>query len=645
MVTLCKPLGGNRCIVKEKAILIFLIHFLTINMRKRKTQDLWAILLALLIAVGCAPKSDPGVPVEEIKLSERKITLLIGETTSIRASVSPLNAAANQVSWRSDNADVATVSDGQIQAKAEGETFIKAEADGKSAVCLVKVVKKHIPITALALPETIEMKVGDVRVADLSITPIDATEAVVWSSEDEKIVSVLAGELTAHAQGVVRISVQSGTIKTTTTITVGAQDVEVEGFAFVNKQMTLSVGEASLIETEIKASRPEDVEISWTSNNKEVATVTHGRVNALKAGKAIITATAGKFSAECEVEVIDKQINVERISITPGEIELTLGQSLLLKATTEPANLFEPIVWSSDDEGIVKVNQYGHVTSVAPGETRVHASIGGKMADCKVKVMEKGSTDVFQMEVTGITATQAHLSLKVKNPDMSYYVYALPKHKYNEIMSEAPGRDVSDFDMEFWKDQGKARWLEALRMDLRTGNLEIELEEFLRFLIWDTEYVVYCYGLDQNGVKTTETLTHFFKTQPRQATNLTFEVTIDEFDPDAREFAATIKPSAPTATYYISLQQQAFFDFYFNESQAGNKEAHNGWDPIDHMLWKIFLSDIGLDTFELRQGTFKVDRKLFTPKPYKFRKYELMVVGLDRKLGRTTEIKRVLVNP
>lgn len=615
-------------------------------MRKSKMKDLWFYLLAVLMAVGCSPKSDPEVPVEEVRLSEHKLTLVIGETASLRASVSPQNADTQDLLWKSEDAAIASVAEGEVKALAEGETFVKAEVGGKSTVCLVRVVKKHIAITGLSLPETMDMKVGDVRVADITIAPADASESIVWTSEDENIVSVQGGELTAYKVGTTRITATAGKFTTSTTVRVKPQDVVIEGFTIVEKKKTLSVGEVSFVETEIKADRPKDVEIAWTSNNKDVVTVEHGRITGHKVGKAVITATAGKFTETCEVEVVEKHVAVESISITPAAIELTLGQGLLVKATTEPMNLFEPITWKSDDEKIAKVNQYGFVSSVAPGETMIHATIAGKTADCKVRVMEKGSTDVFELKVTDITATEGKLSVKVKNPDMTYYVYVLPKHKYEKTLAEFGTDDISEYDFAFWKDQGKARWLEALRMDLIKGNHEVNLDDLVRFPMWDTEYVAYCYGLDENGVKTTETLTYSFRTQPRVPNNnLTFKVTIDELDLDAKEFAATIVPSDNEATYYISLQQQNFFDFYFNESEAGNKEGHEGWDPVDHMLWKLFLGDIGVDAFKLHKGTLKIDRKFFVPKPYKFKKYQLMVVGLDRKNGRTTDITRVLVNP
>ncbi len=608
-------------------------------MRKRKSKELWTLLLAILLIVGCSPKSEPEIPVEEIKLSQRTLTMVIGESASIRASISPANASAQNLFWQSENNDVASVADGEIRALKAGETFITVKTGEKTATCLIKVVQKQVPTESVALPATIEMKVGDVKMADLTLTPADASDDVVWSSDNEEVVSVMGGELTAHKVGTAKITVKSGKHSATTTVTVSQQDVTIQAFALKETKITVPAGEAYLIETEIKADRPNDVEVSWTSNNKEVAQVTHGRINALKPGKAIITASAGKFTAECEVEVVDKNIVVESIAITPETLELRTGQNFLAVAKTQPVNLFEPITWSSEDEKVAKVNQYGYIVSVAPGETNIKATIGGKTGICKVKVVEKSSADIFEIEITDITATEAKISIKPKNKEMTYYCYAMSKHKYDKTLADPSIKEISDFDIAFWKEQGKDRWLEALKMDLIKGDFSGTLDGFVRFPIWDTEYVVYCYGIDENGIKTSETLIKTIKTKPSEPINMTFQVDIRNVT--SQDFEATITPSHESETYYISLQQTKFIDAYVDALKNGEtRDQHNGWDPVDHMIWKMILSDISFDSFQLRKGKLEIDKNFFAKKNFKFRKYELMVIGIDRKKGKTTELFR-----
>ena len=83
-----------------------------------------------------------------ITLSDSEVNLIVGESISLTANVSPNNASYQGTLWRSTNKQVATVNyEGQITAQAAGECDIIASCVFYQAVCHVKVEDSRIVIS------------------------------------------------------------------------------------------------------------------------------------------------------------------------------------------------------------------------------------------------------------------------------------------------------------------------------------------------------------------------------------------------------------------------------------------------------------------------------------------------------------------
>ena len=90
------------------------------------------------------------VPVTGVSLDKATLELYTGGTGTLTATVQPDNATNKNVTWRSNNADVATVDNGTVTAVGAGETDITVttEDGGKTATCHVTVTQSAYSISA-----------------------------------------------------------------------------------------------------------------------------------------------------------------------------------------------------------------------------------------------------------------------------------------------------------------------------------------------------------------------------------------------------------------------------------------------------------------------------------------------------------------
>ena len=95
------------------------------------------------IVVSDAEVIQPTIYVSSIELDQSVLTLKLGESTDLNATVLPIDATNKSVSWKSSNTGVATVSDGKVVAVGKGTAVITAvtEDGGKEATCSVTVTE------------------------------------------------------------------------------------------------------------------------------------------------------------------------------------------------------------------------------------------------------------------------------------------------------------------------------------------------------------------------------------------------------------------------------------------------------------------------------------------------------------------------
>lgn len=147
------------------------------------------------------------VDVTSIMLSETQISIEKGNTKSLVATVLPNDATNKNITWHSENPNVATIDSlGVITALTGGETTIWANAGKCTASCKVIVT---VSVQSVELDKnSLELVRGQVSLLKEVILPADATNKnVIWHTSDSSIATVNKGEITALKAGHVVISV------------------------------------------------------------------------------------------------------------------------------------------------------------------------------------------------------------------------------------------------------------------------------------------------------------------------------------------------------------------------------------------------------------------------------------------------------
>jgi uncharacterized protein YjdB len=229
-------------------------------------------------------------------------TIAVGKTYTMNPLIQPANCN-DELSFYSYNKNIASVNadTGVVTGVAAGETTIGVTtSSGMNAEMKIVVVDSEIPTESVTIPTSFEMIEGDVKALSFTRTPENATDDVTWVSDDESIVKVVGGNLTAIAMGETTITVTSGSVTQTCKVTVYKSATSIllsTNSAQMKRGETLQLT-ATLL--------PEDSagDVTWSTSNKAIATVSStGKVTAVGYGSVEITATVNKVSSTCNVFV------------------------------------------------------------------------------------------------------------------------------------------------------------------------------------------------------------------------------------------------------------------------------------------------------------------------------------------------------
>lgn len=245
-------------------------------------------------------------PVNRIHISSGSLSMMVGDSAKLTATIEPKNSTYNNVIWTSSDDSIALVDgNGNILALKAGKATITASSDdgsGKKAICIVT-IREGIPTTGITIMDKkVTMVPGETKNVKIVQTPANSPDSIAWSSDNSSVaratrVDGKTGKITARGPGIATITVMAESGKSATmqvnVIGLNISNITMEKYDRINNAITV----------EGTTSR-----VTWSIDNTRVATITRSGNNSLNivskaVGTATITATVDGRTFKCKLNV------------------------------------------------------------------------------------------------------------------------------------------------------------------------------------------------------------------------------------------------------------------------------------------------------------------------------------------------------
>ena len=317
----------------------------------------------------------------EFSNSSYKITDT-AQTPSFTPKILPENTANKNVTWKSSDTSIATVSSGGvIKAVSNGTCKIIATTkDGTnlsaSMDVIVDIKAKSVVLDKTSLKITSKNSINKLVA---TVTPSQANQKVAWSSSNGNIAKVDSkGRVTPVSNGTCKIiaTTTDGTnITASCDVTVDVKFVTGISFDF-NSYTITNANQTPVFNPNITPSDAENKNVRWSSSNTKVATVSSsGVIKAAGNGTCKITATTTdgtNLSASFNITV---NIKATKITLDKTNINLTNEKYCdKITAKIEPSEASDKVKYTSSNEKVAKVKEDGTVIAVGKGNCIITAT-------------------------------------------------------------------------------------------------------------------------------------------------------------------------------------------------------------------------------------------------------------------------------
>lgn len=248
--------------------------------------------------------------VKSVKLNKTEISIYVGKTYTLTATVAPSDATNKKLTWTTSDKSIVAVSSGKIAAKKVGTATITAKAtdgSGKKATC--KVTVKKCPVKSVSLNKTsASLYVGSSLILKATVSPSNATnKKVVWKSANTQIATVdSSGKVTAKKSGSTGIYVITVDGKQKAVCKITVKNRPVQAVELNKTSASIYSGNSVTLKATLSPSNATNKKIVWKSSNTSVAVVnSSGKVTGKKAGTATVYAISadGNKKAACKITV------------------------------------------------------------------------------------------------------------------------------------------------------------------------------------------------------------------------------------------------------------------------------------------------------------------------------------------------------
>lgn len=343
-------------------------------------------ILSLLICI---------IPLVET-FSQTSRSAYVGDEILFVVPSPPNNGAVYQSSWASKHIGVSLKSSDTFSATFEIKSYFEGEATiqcdyyyralnpytntwvDNNATAYYSISCK--PVTIKASPSSMNLSVSETQRITYSTSP--KSVSVNFSSSNSRVATVSsAGYVTAVSSGTAEITLSSD-YGPSVSINVTVKKINPTSISILDNIVTY-VGESVNLSAILTPSNASS-ELTWLSEDEEVAIVEGGKVTGVSEGKSriYVVASNGVKSNDCDVEVkyrTPTDISVDDVCY------IRVGDSRKLDIAITPTNARTSLCWTSSDTDIVSITPSGKITALKVGQSDVIVETdNGLVAKCKV---------------------------------------------------------------------------------------------------------------------------------------------------------------------------------------------------------------------------------------------------------------------
>ena len=350
-----------------------------------------AVLISLLIGL-CSFSfgEETSSPADRaIALDADSFVIYAGKQQKITATVNNLKDSApkqTNLVWESSDAHIAMVNNaGLVTGKSEGSATITVKAKDNDKIFASASVEVRVPVQSVAINEkNADVVVGGSEKASkvqltVTIKPENAYHQTgTWTSTNESIATVdekgLVTGITAGNATITYTSDDPASVKKAQIqVKVGQA---VQGIAIEGQGNNLPVPKTMALKATVEPANATNKKLEWSSADESVATVNaSGQVKAVGAGNTIITATATDGTGISQTYEINVVAPVKKIGLSEKKVTLAPDVLWPVQATITPEDAtIRELKWSSSNERVATVDDYGNITGVAKGNARITVS-------------------------------------------------------------------------------------------------------------------------------------------------------------------------------------------------------------------------------------------------------------------------------
>lgn len=325
------------------------------------------------------------VAVESIKIEHDPIVAKVGDELNLGCTLYPANATYKDVIWKAvdlegrENENIAVVdSNGHVEFVGLGKGYIVASTQegNKRDECYFSVYDTEVHDVELIAPSN-RLHINDTMSLIAVVTPVEANQDVTFSSSREDIASV-------DQNGLVRGLAEGKTVITVTTED-GNFDASVE--IFVIKPVEGLLPTQTVVKTSLPNIQVDDYivepfdasykNVTFSVDNPDIAEVDYlGMLTFKRAGEVNVTIKTEDGGFELIVKYIYTAGYAYDLLLDKYSYELQVGDSVFLKCTTEPDNLYmTQLEYLSDDNDVAYVDKGGYLHAVKGGSTTIRVRV------------------------------------------------------------------------------------------------------------------------------------------------------------------------------------------------------------------------------------------------------------------------------